>query len=347
MKNAILFLFSICLTNIIVAQEDSSMTIAFGSCSNQDKPLPIFSVIAKHQPDLFIYLGDNIYADTYSMCKMKRKYLKLSKNKDFRLFREKTPIIATWDDHDYGQNDIGRHYTKKEQSKKIFLRFFKEPENSERRKHAGIYTSYLYPFAGKTIQIILLDNRTFRDDLLPYDGSLNGDSTHSYDMDYSPYTKADSTLLGAEQWRWLEGELLKKADLRIIGSSTQFATEYNGYETWANFPHEQKRMLQLIQSTQANGVFFISGDVHYSELSLLENAYTYPIYDLTASGLTEKWGFAAPNKFRVGQPVIQNHFAVITINLKLKDPEIKLQVWDISDSLRIEQIVHLSEMLLR
>ena len=346
MKIAILFLFSLSVSNFIFAQ-DSTMTVAFGSCSNQDKPLPIFSVIAQHHPDLFIFLGDNIYADTYSMCKMKRKYRKLSKNKDFRLFREQTSIIATWDDHDYGQNDIGRHYTKKEQSKKIFLHFFKEPENSERRKHAGIYTSYLYPLAGKTIQIILLDNRTFRDDLLPYDGSLIGDSTHLYDLDYSPYTTADSTLLGAEQWRWLEGELRKKADIRIIGSSTQFATEYNGYETWANFPYEQQRMLQLIQSTQANGVFFISGDVHYSELSLLENPYTYPLYDLTASGLTEKWGFATPNKFRLGEPIMQNHFGIISIDLKVEDPEIKLQVWDISDRLRLEGTVPLSELLLR
>lgn len=346
MRIAFLFLFSLSVSNFMCAQ-DSTMAIAFGSCSNQDKPLPIFSVIAKHQPDLFIYLGDNIYADTYSMCKMKKKYRKLAKNKDFHAFREKTPIIATWDDHDYGQNDIGRHYAKKEQSKKIFLRFFKEPRNSERRKHAGIYTSYMYPLAGKTVQIILLDNRTFRDDLLPYDGSLIGDSTHSYDMDYSQYATEDSTFLGAEQWRWLERELRKKADIRIIGSSTQFATEYNGYETWANFPHEQKRMLQLVQSTQANGVFFISGDVHYSELSLLENPYTYPIYDLTASGLTEKWGFVAPNRYRFGQPVMQNHFGMITIDLKEGNPEIKLQVWDISDSLRIEQIVRLSELRLR
>jgi alkaline phosphatase D len=345
MRIAILFLFSISVSHFIFAQ-DSSMTIAFGSCSNQDKPLPILSVITAHQPDLFIYLGDNIYADTYSMCKMKRKYRKLSKNKDFRLFREKTPIIATWDDHDYGQDDIGRHYTKKEQSKKIFLHFFKEPKNSERRKHAGIYTSYMYPLAGKMVQIILLDTRTFRDDLLPYDGSLKGDSTHAYAMDYSPYVLEDSTLLGAEQWRWLEGELRKEAAIRIIGSSTQFATEYNGYETWANFPHEQKRMLQLVQAAQANGVFFISGDVHYSEFSLLENPYTYPIYDLTASGLTEKWGFSTPNKFRLGEPIMQNHFGMITIDLKLEDPEIKLQVWDVSDCLRMEVIVRLSELRL-
>ena len=346
MKITSLFLFCLCVSNFIFTQ-DSSITIAFGSCSNQDKPLPIFSVLAKHKPDLFIYLGDNIYADTDRMSKMRRKYRKLSKNKDFRLFREKTPIIATWDDHDYGQNDIGRHYTKKEQSKKIFLRFFKEPKKSERRKHAGIYTSYMYPLAGKTIQIILLDNRTFRDDLLPYNGSLKGDSTHSYEMDYSAYLSEDSTLLGAEQWRWLEAELRKKADIRIIGSSTQFATEYNGYETWANFPHEQKRMLKLVQATQANGVFFISGDVHYSELSLLENPYTYPIYDLTASGLTEKWGFVAPNKFRVGKPVMQNHFGMITIDFKMEDPEIKLEVWDILDCLRMVQIVRLSELRLR
>src|SRR4051812_27882162 len=37
--------------------------IAFGSCADQDKPLPIFDTIAATKPDLLLLLGDNIYAD--------------------------------------------------------------------------------------------------------------------------------------------------------------------------------------------------------------------------------------------------------------------------------------------
>lgn len=47
--------------------------IAFGSCSNQNNPLLIFNVVVKHQPDLFVFLGDNIYGDTDSMNTLQAK----------------------------------------------------------------------------------------------------------------------------------------------------------------------------------------------------------------------------------------------------------------------------------
>ena len=324
--------------------QDTISRIAFGSCSDQNKELGIFNTIVQHHPDLFIYLGDNIYGDTDNMCVMRRKYRKLDKNLNFRKLKNSTPIIATWDDHDYGQDDIGRHYAKKQQSKKIFLKFFKEPKDSPRRAHEGIYTSYYYPVNGKILQIILLDNRTFRDDLLPYDGFLKDDSLYSYHLDYSPYVNSDSTLLGKTQWNWLEEELRKPADIRIIGSSTQFGTQFNGYETWAHFPHEQQRMLDLITTTNAKGVFFISGDLHYSELSKLTTSNCYPIYDLTSSGLSEEWKFAVPNISRIGEPVMENNFGLININWHLEDIEISMEIWDVNGQIRIQQLVKLSEL---
>jgi alkaline phosphatase D len=320
-------------------------SIAFGSCGHQDKPLEIFKTILKHKPQLFIFLGDNIYGDTERMSVLKRKYRKLSKNENFSKLRDSVPIIATWDDHDYGMDDVGKYYPNKAASKKIFLKFFKEPKGSERRRHEGIYTSYSYQDQGKTLQIILLDCRTFRNDLLPYNGALKGDTNYRYHLDYSPYTlDSDSTMLGYTQWEWLKNELLKPADLRIIGSSTQFATQFNGYEAWANFPGEQKRMLELIKETKANGVFFISGDVHYSELSRLTNQDSYPIYDLTCSGLTEEWKFAAPNKYRIGKPVMDNHFGLITIDWFSENPTVQLEVWDKFDTKRILQILPFSDL---
>jgi alkaline phosphatase D len=206
------------------------------------------------------------------------------------------------------------------------------------------YTSYEYHINRKTLQIILLDCRTFRNDLLPYNGSLKGDTNYRYHLDYSPHTSPDSSILGNEQWNWLETQLKKPADIRIIGSSTQFATQYNGYEAWANFPLEQLRMLELIRKTRANGVFFISGDVHYSELCKLPAGNGYPIYDLTCSGITEEWKFATPNNYRVGQPVMDNHFGIIDIDWSKADPVISLEVWDLHNRQRIHQVIPLSEI---
>jgi hypothetical protein len=65
----------------------------------------------------------------------------------------------------------GIHY--KNESKEIFLRFFKEPAESDREKHEGIYKAEYLKSADKTIQVILLDVRTFRNNLLLYDTLQN------------------------------------------------------------------------------------------------------------------------------------------------------------------------------
>ena len=157
--------------------------IAFGSCSNQNNPLLIFDVVVKHQPDLFVFLGDNIYGDTDNMKTLQAKYDRLAAKATFQNLKKNVPIIATWDDHDYGQNDSGRHYPKKEESKELFLKFFDEPADSERRKHEGIYTSNMYENKGKKVQIILLDNRTFRDDYKKYNGEVKDDKRYFYSLD--------------------------------------------------------------------------------------------------------------------------------------------------------------------
>ncbi len=318
--------------------------IAFGSCGSQNHELPIFNLVAEHNPDVFIFLGDNIYGDTKNMDTLKAKYQKLGSKKSFQNLSKNTQIIATWDDHDYGWNDAGKEYPFKEESKDIFLSFFNEPTTSTRRDHKGIYHSYEYDFGAKKLQIILLDGRTFRDKLKPYNNEFDNDNRYGfYGKGYAPYTNSDSTLLGETQWKWLEKQLTKPADIRLIGSGTQFGIEWNGYEAWANFPHEQKRMLNLIEKTNASGVMFLTGDVHYSEISKLETNF-YPIYDFTSSGLSSTWHFATPNENRIEGPVMDNHFGLVTIDWDAKDPEIKMETWDINNNQRMELSINLSEI---
>lgn len=347
MKRFFLFTFYLIgfavLGPVVLAQTKVSK-IAFGSCGSEEHPLPVFDLVVKHKPDLFVFLGDNIYGDTKDMAELKAKYQKLADKPSFQNLKQHVKILATWDDHDYGWNDIGRHYPYKAASKEIFLDFFNEPKDTERRKHAGIYTSYMYETKGKRLQIILLDNRTFRDDLLPYKGEFKEDKRYFYELDYAPYSKADSSFLGEAQWQWLEKELEKPADLRIIGSGSQFGIEFNGYEAWANFPHEQKRFLNLIKKTRANGVMFITGDVHYAEISKLEESGLYPIYDVTSSGLSSTWHFATPNKNRIEGPIMENHFGMLTIDWAKKDPSVKMEVYDIHNNQRIEHTIRLSDI---
>ncbi len=329
---------------IFLVAQNGVFKVAFGSCGSQNNPLPIFDVAVKHKPNLFLFLGDNIYGDTKDMGVLQKKYDQLAAKPTFQNLKKNVPIIATWDDHDYGWNDTGRHYPFKKESKEMFLRFFDEPQNSERRQHEGIYTSYFYTVKGKKIQIILLDNRTFRDDLLPYRNEFKEDKRYFYELDYAPHTGEDSTFLGEQQWAWLEKELSKPADVRLIGSGSQFSIEFNGYEAWANFPHEQKRMLDLIKKTRANGVVFLTGDVHYAEISKLSAEGIYPIYDITSSGLSSTWHFATPNKNRIEGPIMENHFGLLSIDCRKKEPILLMEIYDISDNQRIEYKVKLNDL---
>jgi alkaline phosphatase D len=325
-------------------QKQEVTKIAFGSCGWQDEPQPVLSLAADYKPDAFIFLGDNIYGDTHNMDTLENKYKRWQAQPYFKKLDSATKIFATWDDHDYGWNDDGKHYAFKKESKELFLKYFKEPAESERRKHEGIYHTEYIKSGNKTIQIILLDVRTFRNNLLLYDTSAKlPRESYFYRPDYIPHTSTDSTLLGAEQWKWLEGELSKPADLRLIGSGSQFSIEYNGYEAWANFPHEQKRMLDLIKSTKANGVIFLTGDVHYAEISKLQEPGLYPVYDITASGITSTWDFATLNKNRIEGPVMDNHFGLLTITWE-KDPVIKMEIIDKFNNQRVEYTIMKSEI---
>jgi alkaline phosphatase D len=331
-------------SNITQKSDGITTKIAFGSCGWQDHPLPIFNNIVEHEPDLFVFLGDNIYGDTKVMDTLRAKYSRLAAKPSFQNLKKNVPIIATWDDHDFGWNDSGKEYEFKEASKAIFLDFFDVPTDSERRKHEGIYGTYEYEYDGHKLQLILLDNRTFRDTLRPYNNEFKDDGRYSfYKPDYAPHTSSSPNFLGETQWAWLEEELKKPADIRIIGSGTQFGIEWNGYEAWANYPGEQNRMLELIKKTKANGVFFITGDVHYAELSKLETDF-YPIYDFTSSGLSSTWYFATPNSNRIEGPIMDNHFGLITINWQGDATTIKMEIWDIRDNQRIEYTIGLDEL---
>ncbi len=287
------------VTSDVVENDRSITRIAFGSCYNpHKKTTPIFDAILQHEPDIFIFLGDNIYGDTEDMNLLKTRYRKLGAVEGYQKLRRQAQILATWDDHDYGVNDGGKSYPKREESQQVFLDFFGDPESSVRRTRPGIYTSYSFGEPGRRVQIILLDTRYFRDEL-PRNEELSGSGKVGW---YTPTTDTTRTLLGDTQWQWLEKQLQVEADVRIIASSIQVLAHEKGMENWGNVPHEQQRLFDLLQQHKANHTVMISGDVHYTELSKVMLG-DYPLYDLTSSGMSHantRWA-KAPNSFRVGQ----------------------------------------------
>ena len=317
--------------------EKAISRIALGSCAHEGKKQPVLNRVVESRPDLFIYLGDNIYGDTRNMDKLRKKYQELSDKKEFKRLCKATPILATWDDHDYGENDAGREYPFKEESREIFLDFWNEPAESERRKHPGIYHAHVLGPPGQRVQVILLDTRTFRDHLLESHGE-------PWKNDYRPNPHPDSTFLGAEQWKWLEAQLQIPAEVRIIASSNQFSHAYNGWESWANVPHERQQMIAMIQYTRAKGVIFLSGDVHWGELSRMDPPGGYPLYDLTSSGITQTWRTIEPNVHRIGEPMREVNFGLINIDWDQDDPVIEFELRGDKGKQVLSHQIRLSEL---
>lgn len=273
--------------------------IAFGSCNFQWSKQRMWKPIMENKPQLWIWLGDNIYSETYNMDEMERMYNRQKENKNYKKFLNYCPIIGTWDDHDFGTNDIGKNYSEKKASQQLHLDFFNVPKSSSRRKQEGVYTSYDLGEGEKTIKIILLDTRYFRDDPGP-----------------------ESDMLGVAQWNWLENTLQSnKAALTIIGTSVQFAAAKNGFEGWLNFPVSYQRLKKTIKESGNKHVFFISGDRHLSEISKTSEDLSYPLYDFTSSGLTHS-NFMMKNyenANRVGPLCVSQNFGLIEIDWENKN----------------------------
>ena len=341
-------LFAVITLEIACKKEESPIIlerITFGSCASEQRPQPIWDIIVAQEPDLFIFLGDNIYADTEDMTVMQAKYDMLASKPGYQKLLSTTPILSTWDDHDYGANDAGADYPKKVESEKIFLDFFGVPQDSPRRRRQGIYDAKIFGEPGKQVQVILLDTRYFKGPQVRNTESDSVKREKNIVGWYVPTEDTATTILGEAQWQWLETQLQRKADLRIIASSIQVIAYEKGMESWGNFPHERRRLFNLIEKTRANGVIFISGDVHFSEISVSREGL-YPLYDFTSSGLTharESWSRAV-NSYRDGDAYAKPNFGLIHIDWDQADPQIRLQTIAQDSHTIIQHAITLSEL---
>lgn len=297
-------------------------TIAFGSCNRVDKDQRMWTAILQNHPDLWIWLGDNIYADTDDMQAMKTMYLQQKYTPEYQAFIQKTPVIGIWDDHDYGVNDGDKNYAPKAISQQLMLDFLDVPAKAAVRQQQGAYQSFTFGPKGQRVKILLLDGRYFRDELHP--------GPPGSGIRYAPNPTGD--MLGEAQWQWLEKELRSSdAQVHIIGCGIQFLAEEQKYEKWANFPAARARLLRLLDQTRPAGAFLISGDRHIAEL----NQYTLPesrqsLYELTSSGLTHTWSFGSsanePNAYRIGDLIIERNFGLIYIDWAGDTPTLRVEV---------------------
>lgn len=214
----------------------------------------VFTSMQKEDPDFMIWLGDNIYYlhEYKSVKKMVKKMIKVRQTKELKAFLENVVQYATWDDHDFGPNNAGNSYERKEQSELIFEKSWPNDFN----KDEGLYYDFYY----QDIHIIMLDVRYFFD---------------------------DNHIIGAKQMKWLQNKLLtSNGAFKFICSGVQFLNNGSIHESWDNNKGtERQELLDFIVDNKIQNTVFLSGDRHFAELSKFEKD-SVVIHDLTTSPLT-------------------------------------------------------------
>lgn len=253
-------------------------SFALGSCLDQNGDLGILHEVRAGSPELLLLMGDNVYADATSEHELTMAYGTLAARPEYLDIVGSIPLLAVWDDHDYGTNDAGREHPIKAISKSIMLDFFGEAPDSQRRAREGNYDVVTVGPAGFEVQFILLDTRWFRS--LPSD--------------------PDATVLGEAQWSWLAEILRRPAALRFLVTSIQFIADEHPYEHWGHFPRERARLVELLRASPAAPIVLLSGDRHHAELSCATTPELgHPLYEFTASSFNRPRPEAEANRWRV------------------------------------------------
>ena len=239
--------------------------IALLGCIRQNEPVPALKKYVDLEADLHLWVGDNIYADAKEDPGIiKQCYETLASKPGFKELRSVGQHMFTWDDHDFGDNNEGRHYKLKQDSKKLFVDFWGlQKEIPEDRQ--GVYYSKIFGQGDNRLQVINLDVRYNRDDPAP-----------------------EGDVLGEAQWKWLAEQLKVPADLRLIVSGFQvLLPKESGSETWDQFPRARDRLLETIRASHASRVVFITGDQHYGEVCRRRALLDFDCVELQFAGLNQ------------------------------------------------------------
>ncbi len=246
-----------------------SLRLAVVSCARDDLQdiNKIWKTLAKDKPKIVLMIGDNTYADigikgvlsTMTAARLWDRHMETRNKITFFRQQKLIPVFATWDDHDYGQNNGGRDFKLKEASAKVFSAFFPMQLNSQDFS-AGPGVARQLPVGHQNF--ILLDNRSFR----------------------APAgAKQNKQHFGAKQIQWAMGRM-KKKQLNWLISGDQF---FGGYHPFESFEGQHKKAFQSFRQriikTQAP-IVFVSGDRHMSEvMKISKGSIGQETYEITSS----------------------------------------------------------------
>jgi alkaline phosphatase D len=249
----------------------------------------IFKAMAEEKASFMLWLGDNWYTrevDYYSEWGLLNRASKDRSLKILQPFLQSMSHYAIWDDHDYGPDNADKSYVFKETSRKVFMNNWCNPSFGENGQ--GVYTKFTY----NDVDFFLLDDRWFRsNDETP--DKINGQPNQ------------EKKMYGVQQMEWLKNALRqsqhnRNINFRIIATGSQVLNPLSSKDCLRHYPAEYNEVMDFLQDEKIDGVVFLTGDRHLSEINKVERRGAYPLYDITASPLTA--GFSRYNSLEKNNP---------------------------------------------
>jgi alkaline phosphatase D len=266
------------------------------------------SIYQKH-PDFMLWLGDNIYLrevdwDSWSGI--------IKRNTHTRSTPEMQPLFgsmhhyAIWDDHDFGPNNSDRGFWNKEKTLEAFKLFWPNPSFGINGKPS--ITTY---FQWSDVEFFLMDDRYYR---TPDDRKTG-----------------EKVMWGDEQVEWLIDNLVySRAPFKFVVTGGQFLNPVLSDENHTNFLKEKNKILDLIEKEGIEGVVFLTGDVHRSEITKMERANSYPLYDFTISPFTSGPSRAYPNPWRIESTLTtERNFGIFEFSGPRNNRTLKCTVYNV------------------
>ena len=311
--------------------EEVLTRIAVGSCNHQSRSQHMWARVAASDPDLFLLVGDNIYGDQLwsgdaALTSLRDAYAEQAAHPEFAAFRAEVPMMTTWDDHDFGFNDGGAAFAYRGWAETIYETFWNS--SPEVRAHGGVYESRMFGPEGRRVQLIMLDTRFFRSDFERMAYSEERPPLGPY----VPSSDAAKTMLGGAQWAWLQQELARPADLRILVSSIQVLTDAHDYESWEQLPAERARLYRMLAGRADSGLVILSGDRHAGGIYRDTPAEAgEELVELTSSSLNLAFNDTASNTAREPDPkrltdfISEENFGLVEIDWRGKRVTLSLR----------------------
>lgn len=236
--------------------------IAVMSCMNDIRMNigPIWETAHRADADYYFFIGDAIYGDpliAHGPDLLWRRFVDGRNTIPFYKWKNLKPVLALWDDHDFGKNNADASYPHKEANLRTFESFFAQ-EALDGVLQAGPGISRY--FRGFHQNFLFLDNRYFR--------GLNGGFLGQAQLDWAAKVMATAT---GPTWIMEGSPFYGRAD-KGEGSTYEISS-----------PAEFTRLHHEIKKWNAPAVF-LGGDVHYTEVSrVARGPLDYATYEFISS----------------------------------------------------------------